>query len=275
MSSTVISSIVSQHAEEAAFLWLLRSNAIYAPHYSLKDLAKLDGRVEAHLDGLRVAGEAGWELCKAALGNEENGEVFAASVMAFESGIEPRIQAVLEVVQKTPELSKWLISALGWIDYEQVSSHIERLLNSEMPTIQLVGLAAKAIHRKDPGAVLQTMLISSDVGLRARALKAIGELGRRNLASLVSSSLSAEDPSLRWWAAWSGAIFGDGAAIPTLQQFGEKMDPMLYKRRRWRSGGCRWKPHIDGLEHLPKILRRSVSRSVPQGPWVIPRRLLG
>jgi hypothetical protein len=51
----IIAEIVSQHAEEAAFLWLLRSNAICQPHYALKDLAKLDGRVEAHLDGLRVA----------------------------------------------------------------------------------------------------------------------------------------------------------------------------------------------------------------------------
>ena len=33
--------IVSQHVEEAAFLWLLRSNAIRRPHYALKDLAKL------------------------------------------------------------------------------------------------------------------------------------------------------------------------------------------------------------------------------------------
>ena len=59
MSFPVISSIVSQHAEEAAFLWLLRSHALRAPHYALKDLAKLDGRVEAHLDGLpqdRIAG---------------------------------------------------------------------------------------------------------------------------------------------------------------------------------------------------------------------------
>jgi len=46
---TIILDIVSQHAEEAAFLWLLRSNAIYQPHYALKDLAKLDDRVEAHL----------------------------------------------------------------------------------------------------------------------------------------------------------------------------------------------------------------------------------
>ena len=95
MAMTVISEIVSQHAEESAFLWLLRSNAIHQPHYALKDITKLDDRVEAHLDGLRVAGKPGWELCKAALGNEEVGEVFAASVMAFESGIELRIEAVL------------------------------------------------------------------------------------------------------------------------------------------------------------------------------------
>jgi hypothetical protein len=53
---TILAGIVSQHAEEAAFLWLLRSNAVRAPHYSLKDLAKLDGRVEGHLDGLNIGG---------------------------------------------------------------------------------------------------------------------------------------------------------------------------------------------------------------------------
>ena len=77
----IITEIVSQHAEEAAFLWLLRSNAIHAPHYSLKDLAKLDDRVEAHLDGLRIAGELGWEFCKAARENEELGEVFSLEVV--------------------------------------------------------------------------------------------------------------------------------------------------------------------------------------------------
>lgn len=53
----ILTEIVSQHVEEAVFLWLLQSNAICQPHYALKNLAKLDDRVEAHLDGLRVAGE--------------------------------------------------------------------------------------------------------------------------------------------------------------------------------------------------------------------------
>ena len=81
--SAIIKSIVTQHAEEAGFLWMRRDIAVAEPHYSLKDfslkdLAKLDGRVEAHLDGLRIAGEPGWEICKEALGLEEPGEVFEA-----------------------------------------------------------------------------------------------------------------------------------------------------------------------------------------------------
>jgi len=55
----IIEDIVSQHAEEAAFLWLLRSYATRAPHYDLADLAALEERVDAHLDGLRIAGDAG------------------------------------------------------------------------------------------------------------------------------------------------------------------------------------------------------------------------
>ena len=43
----VIESIVEQHAEEAAFLWLLRDAAVQAPHYSLNDQAGLDERVES------------------------------------------------------------------------------------------------------------------------------------------------------------------------------------------------------------------------------------
>ncbi len=273
----IIAEIVSQHAEEAAFLWLLRSNATHAPHYALKDLAKLDDRVEAHLDGLRVAGEPGWELCKAGLGNEENGEVFAASVMAFESGIESRLQAVLDVVQKTQELSKGLISALGWIPYEQVSSHIERLLNSESPTIQRVGLAAKAVHRKDPGAVLQAMLASTDVLLLARALKTVGELGRRNLVSVVSSSLNAEDSSLRWWAAWSSALLGDGIAIPDLQQIATQKGPYAVKaatmavRRMPVDAAHRW---INVLAENPEMIRGALCAAGALGdptsiPWLI------
>lgn len=221
MTSTVITKIVSQHAEEAAFLWLLRSNAIRQPHYALKDLAKLDDRIEAHLDGLRVAGEPGWDLCKTALGNEDKGEVFAASMMAFESGIESRIQAVLDVVQQKPELSAGLVSALGWIPFDQIASQAQRMLRAESPVQQTVGLAAYAVHRQDPGTALKHALSSTDLVLKARALKAAGELGRINLIPAIKAELTAEDLACRYWAAWSGTLLGEPAAIPVLQHLAE------------------------------------------------------
>jgi len=45
----VIEDILTQHAEDVAFLWLLRNTAVTQPHYDLDDLAELDNRIEAHL----------------------------------------------------------------------------------------------------------------------------------------------------------------------------------------------------------------------------------
>jgi hypothetical protein len=59
--------IYQQRAEEAAFLWTLRDAYAVRPHFSLFDLTNLDSRLDAHLDGLRVAGDDGWEICKTAI----------------------------------------------------------------------------------------------------------------------------------------------------------------------------------------------------------------
>lgn len=273
----MITKIVSQHAEEAAFLWLLRCNAIRQPHYALKDLARLDERVEAHLDGLRVASEAGWDLCKAALGNEEDGEVFAVSVMAFESGIESRIQAVFEAVQKTPELSKGLISALGWMPFQQAAPHAQRLLAAESPLQRLVGLAAYAIHRQDPGPSLKDSLASGDLSLRARALKAVGELGKAPLLPLVKLNLAVEDVPCRYRAACSGALLGEPAAIPLLQRLAESGHSQcesacaMALRRMSVQEGQAW---LQVLASRPDALRLAVQAAGVIGdpaniPWLI------
>src|SRR3954447_25964899 len=97
-----IAAIVEQHAEEAAFLWVLRDAAVRAPHFALADLARLDGRIEAHLDGLRVAGVAGWDVARGGLAIGEPGEVFAAAVLAFEGLHAERRGAVLEAASAAP-----------------------------------------------------------------------------------------------------------------------------------------------------------------------------
>ena len=216
-SHVIIEHIITQHAEEASFLWLLRDHAIRAPHYSLTDLAELDDRVEAHLDGLRIAGDAGWEMCKEGLGYEEAGEVFAAAILAFESEDAARIETVLTAGSPSLELSYALVSALNWLSYPQAQIPIQQLLNTTSPDLRRVGIAACAMHRQDPGYGLTAVLSDDDPLLKAQALRAIGELGRIDLLPVLQSQLTVGDDLCRYSAAWAAALLGDLAAITTLR----------------------------------------------------------
>lgn len=222
MSAAVISHLVEQHAEESAFLWILRSYAVHAPHYRLKDLAKLDNRVEAHLDGLRIAGPDGWELCEQALEIAEAGEVFAAALLALESKDPEKLAEVIGVAEKSPEASKGLISALGWTEPAKLSGTVKLWLYSTSDFLRLIGLCACSIHRVNPGKILEDMIRdpNAPVPLRARALRIAGELKRRDLIHDIRECFRSEDASVRFWAAWSAALLGNrNEALEALKTF--------------------------------------------------------
>lgn len=208
-TKAVIPHIIDQHAEEAAFLWLLRNNAVDAPHYDLDDLAKLDDRVEAHLDGLRIAGDYGWQICSENLQIKESGEVFAAAVLALEQQSNERINLVYEIVEEVPETINGLVSAFGWVEAHNLQGKVNDLLISEKPLWRQIGLSACAIHRVDPGKFLQLAIEDDNFQLRARALKAVGELGRVDLKKALLEQLNHDNNDIRFWAAWSAVLTGD------------------------------------------------------------------
>src|SRR5829696_4357506 len=99
----IIEPIITQHAEETSFLWILRNAAVDAPHYRLDHLAALDERVEAHIDGLRIAGDAGWQICADQLAQfGEAGEVFTAGVLALELRDAEKLRKVLASAEASP-----------------------------------------------------------------------------------------------------------------------------------------------------------------------------
>ncbi len=274
----VIETIVEQHAEEAAFLWLLRDAAVQAPHYSLNDLADIDERVEAHIDGLRVAGEAGWSICADALAQEEPGEVFAAAVLAFESGQNQRIKIVLEAAATETELSRGLISALGWLRFDQVKEHIDQLLRSLTPERRRIGIAASAVHRQDPGSTLVDALNDEDTFLKARAIRAAGELGRIDLLPMLKNQFSAKDKECQFWAGWSAVLLGDkGEALEFLKTFATSESPFresvlnLTLRVMDNTSAQNW---LKEMSQQPDWLRYTVIGAGVAGnpvriPWIV------
>lgn len=212
----IIEDIVSQHAEEAAFLWLLRDNAVRAPHYSLKDLADLEERIEAHLDGLRVAGAEAWTFCEQGLEYQEVGEVFAAGYMALDSVQKDWLEPVLEVVVEVPETSRGLVSALGWVNRQKLQGQVVEWLGADHPLPRQLGLGACGVQRVDCGSYLAQAIEADDPSVRARALRSAGEMRHRDLLPAVVKHLHDEDEVCRFRSAWSATLLGEPRGLRAL-----------------------------------------------------------
>lgn len=216
ISALVNRAVVEQHAEDAAFLWTQRERATTQPHYSLRDLTRLDERVEAHLHGLRIAGDAGWEACRELLAGEAPGAAFALGALAFGGSDAARVDAAL-AAELSPEGARHgFAAALGWLEATQAAPWLHALLSSTAPTHRAIALVGFALHRQDPGPALATATGDVDRTVRALSYRTAGELRRSDLQPALRVHLEDPDEVARFWAAWSLVLLGDPAGMPQL-----------------------------------------------------------
>jgi uncharacterized protein (TIGR02270 family) len=207
---TVVYDIVSQHAQEASTLWLLRNSVINSPDAGLLELNRLDQRIEAHLDGLHVAGEKAWPICEERLGSGDAGDFFTATVQALVLNNPALLGKVLDLLRERPQFSTGVISALGWLPLQTIQSQSDALFSSPIPRLQRIGLAGSAVHRRIVLRMLQDACGADDLPLRARGWRAVGELGATILLDRLGANLQAQDPEVRFWAAWSSVLRSSG-----------------------------------------------------------------
>lgn len=186
---------VESAPDRVARLWLRRDVALDEPPLTLDDLVPIDGALQAELASLRGVAHM-----------REPGHVFAAAVVRFDN-------AVLRAAERSPEMFRGLESALGWMEADQVP--LARLPERAV-------IAGCAVHRRDPGAVLERAIHAEDPLLRARALKAVWQLGRGDLVPAIRGSYADPDVKCRFSACWAGALLvGDVAAVAGLRRFAE------------------------------------------------------
>ncbi|AIC20790.1 hypothetical protein EY04_18330 [Pseudomonas chlororaphis] len=226
---TSLSIVIDQHIEEATFLAGLRDLAVHAPHYDLAHLLDLDKRIEAHLDALQIGGLKSLDLVLQQLNPNAQGEIFAATVLAFEAANTCAMTQLAEHLRAHPDGARYMGAALGWLDWPRVEPWVEKLLGSPEALFRCIGLAACGMHRRDPGAVLIAGLAHADAAVIAQAARMAGELRRRDLMPTIRAHRHHKDAAPRFWANWATAQMGDEEALEPLRQFAEQAGEFQYR----------------------------------------------
>lgn len=221
MPTYINEDIVSRHAEDAAFCWLRRRRALSDLRFGRRDMDELDDRLDGHLDGLRIAGELGWRMCREQLRRwPEPGEAFALMSLALGTMDPDRLEVALGYASVDASLRAPLVSAFGWHRWSELAALLGDWLEAEDALLRTLALAGHALHRRDPGhAYLRAALHDQDPTLARTAALATGQLGHVDLRSELSDVLARPEPALRLAAASSLVRLdaSDPAAITCLE----------------------------------------------------------
>lgn len=204
----VLPMLVRQHAEDAAFLFAQRGQAVHEQSWDDVQLGRCDQRIAANIAGLLAAGTTGLEIAAEYMKTVGGaGEVFALAMTALAQGeaLEPVIACV-----DTAQGRRGLSGALARTDALIVGPHVRPWLQSEEPGLRLLALMALSHHRRDPGQSLAGFLGDPATEVRSRASRLAFELGRADLAGPLSELATVEAEEL--WPALALARFGKGAA---------------------------------------------------------------
>ena len=92
----ILIDILEEHFEELQFLWSQRQTALRSPRYTLRELSHLEDRIEAHVQGLLIAGEQIMALVEKGLSADDPVLAFAAAYALLRLNTEAASKRVLD-----------------------------------------------------------------------------------------------------------------------------------------------------------------------------------
>jgi uncharacterized protein (TIGR02270 family) len=231
--------VIRRHAEDAAFYWARRMDAAHDSRHDLRSFRRFEQLLLAHLEGLRVAeresavepglsGDAGWApaWARAQMWKTAD-EAFVAGVLALEEAhaaghaapaagsklaqLEALLHRQAGSTGEDREVARGLTSAAAWLPWEQVMPAVYRWAHEDRLALRRCALATCALQRIPAGEALALWLQDPAPLMQARALRAVGELGRDDLSAAVMEALHAapEESAVAEEAAAALCLLGD------------------------------------------------------------------
>lgn len=186
---TSIPAYLIRHAGDAAFYWTQRDTSAHSPLIGLEQLAQFDQLLLSHLDGLRIAGAAGWDTALRELGRWQGaGEAFVCTLLAIESPSDgTRLSAIWQILVRDPErMMRGCVSAFAWSEQRHAQPWIDHWLNDERTPALLQAVAWRAAGllaapMKLAIKVKERALASSSADVRAAACRTLGQSNEDSL----------------------------------------------------------------------------------------------
>ena len=207
--SRIIPPLIRRHVEDAAFYWIQHDASAYSPRLTLTGLERFSHLLSAHLEGIEVAGDAGWQSSLAALQKwRQAGEAFVCTYAALQNNNTAQLDAVLlKVSAKPDELLRAVISALAWVPRPQAQRTISVWSAGDIDPVKQVA-ALRAVALIGPGAAaslsqsIDHFLSSTNAHVRSAACRAAAALGQSPATNaLLRTALQDADLSVRAEAA--------------------------------------------------------------------------
>ena len=207
--------ILEEHLEEADFLYTQRRNALADDDYDLAELAGLEERLLAHVDGLVVAGNEAWELLEGLLAGGDEGEAFTAALVALASGDADRRGELLAALGKASgETLAGLSAAFCLSGLGELAEPLRDLVGEVEAEVAAAVLDILGFHRSGlTPEELVGVLESGESEIRIAGLRTAAAMGWRDFASKAASFLKEKDPALVVEAVRAGFILGDDQGL--------------------------------------------------------------
>jgi uncharacterized protein (TIGR02270 family) len=262
VAAPIVALVVRQHLEECVSLYNARRFLTAAGHSRLEGLRRFDGRLVAHLDGVAVAGAEAWPLCDELLEAPSAGAVFTAAVRALEERDNGRLARLFDLVSAIPDARDGLDGAFLWVPTESLKGVVAGLMTAEDGNRRLAAVAACGMRGVDPDLAAKGLLQDPDPRVRARALRAAGEIGRQDLVGAFPAAMANADLDCQFWGKWSAVVLGDrNHALSALVQTATEAGP--YQARAF---GLALQAMNRGSAHG---LLRDLAGKAEQVRWVI------
>lgn len=191
-----IPELVEEHFDELDWLWEHREANLFTTDWTLADLAELEERAEAHLDGLRLSELHAVDLAVERVGGDESFAATAAALVLLDSGEDALRQVIWTALEGAePPAVDGIRIALRHRPVPDVAL-LGRLAETGDPFRAAAAVDILAFHRA-PTPALEGLKGSVEPQVRALAFAAAGRTG-----TFAENDLDAvfqdEEGVLRW-----------------------------------------------------------------------------